>query len=182
MRPPRDKLSEGDAALWARFTQDIRPLGTRPQAHIPHIPMPRPHQQMRARDIDAPRTRATGPVQHATLDGSWEKSLASGKITPDRSIDLHGLTQSEAHARVHQLIPMAYAQGARVLLVVTGRSPLSPDAMTVMQGARPRGMIRASLSHWLDSAELRPFVAAMRPAHQKHGGKGAFYIVLRRAR
>ena len=182
MRPPRDKLSEGDAALWARFTQDIRPLGPRPHAHIPHVPMPRAHQQMRPREIEAPRHHPTGPVQQATLDGSWEKSLASGKITPDRSIDLHGLSQNEAHARISTLIPMAYAQGARVLLVVTGRSPLSPDAMTVMQGARPRGMIRASLAHWLDTPELRGFVAAMRPAHARHGGKGAFYIILRRAR
>ena len=34
----------------------------------------------------------------------------------------------------------------------------------------------------LETPALRPYVAALRPAHPRHGGSGAFYVILRRSR
>ncbi|MDP9163724.1 MAG: Smr/MutS family protein, partial [Pseudomonadota bacterium] len=47
-------------------------------------------------------------------------------------------------------------------------------------GNRPRGVIRASLRDWLQDSNLRPYIAALRPAHPRHGGGGAWYVILRR--
>jgi DNA-nicking Smr family endonuclease len=35
---------------------------------------------------------------------------------------------------------------------------------------------------WLAEPDLRPFVIGYRAAHVRHGGEGALYVALRRAR
>ncbi|WP_425459704.1 Smr/MutS family protein [Hankyongella ginsenosidimutans] len=48
--------------------------------------------------------------------------------------------------------------------------------------AKAGGILRAALPQWLETPALRPFVAALRPAHPRHGGAGAWYVILRRVR
>jgi len=36
--------------------------------------------------------------------------------------------------------------------------------------------------HWLRQAEFRPYVLAAENAHRAHGGEGALYIRIRRAK
>ena len=47
---------------------------------------------------------------------------------------------------------------------------------------RPRGAIRASLADWLANSPHADQIIALRPAHIGHGGAGAVYVILRRAR
>ena len=67
----------------------------------------------------------------------------------------------------------AVAQGSRVILLITGRPP--------RDGGR-RGVIHASFREWLAASRHARRIAAIRPAHLRHGGSGAFYVVLRRSR
>lgn len=120
------------------------------------------------RPAPPPRKPAT-PVASATLDGGWDRRLRGGDIRPDRAIDLHGHTLGAAHDRLMAELDTAHAMGARVLLVVTGKG----------RGDRP-GRIRAQLADWLEGSSLRSRIAALRPAHVRHGGSGAFYVILRR--
>jgi DNA-nicking Smr family endonuclease len=119
------------------------------------------------------------PVDDTTLDGGWDRRLRSGKLVPDRSIDLHGYSRDQAYALLSRAIEDAALTDARVLLVVTGKGARDAEGR---DGERPRGVIRAGLPHWLETPALRPFVAALRPAHPRHGGSGAFYVILRRRR
>ena len=41
------------------------------------------------------------------------------------------------------------------------------------------GRIRAEFVGWLNRADNRHRVRAVRPAHPRHGGGGAFYVLLR---
>ena len=103
--------------------------------------------------------------------GGWDRRVTKGRLLPDRVLDLHGFTRDRAHALLTEAIETAALHGLRVLLVVTGK------------GAREGGgVLRAQLPHWLEAPALRPYIAALRPAHPRHGGGGAWYIVLRRAR
>ena len=43
------------------------------------------------------------------------------------------------------------------------------------------GRIRGEFVGWLNRADNRHRVRAVRPAHPRHGGGGAFYVLLRRA-
>ena len=55
--------------------------------------------------------------------------------------------------------------------------------IAVEQGAREGGgVLRSQLPHWLEAPSLRPYIAALRPAHPRHGGGGAWYVILRRGR
>lgn len=121
------------------------------------------------RPLQTPRNAAI-PVAAATLDGGWDRRLRQGDITPDRVIDLHGHTLEAAHFVLTEALESANFHGQRVILIVTGKG----------RSDRP-GRIRAELSHWLDSGNYRSRIAALRPAHPRHGGSGAFYLILRRS-
>jgi DNA-nicking Smr family endonuclease len=51
---------------------------------------------------------APRPLDRHGLDAGWDKRLAKGMVAPDFSLDLHGFTLDEAHARLdHGLTPPA---------------------------------------------------------------------------
>jgi DNA-nicking Smr family endonuclease len=125
----------------------------------------------------APIAAPPRPKPGTTLDGSWDKQLSRGLVSPDRSIDLHGHNLASAHALLDSALEHAVRDGDRVLLLVTGKPPLPSSA-------RPhaRGAIRAAVGDWLAGSRHAGAIAAVRGAHPRHGGSGALYIILRRAR
>ena len=114
-----------------------------------------------------------------TLDASWDRKLARGLTAPDLTIDLHGHTLSSAHAELEAGLTRAVAMQARLILLVTGRAP--PPGRSRLDNPL-RGVIRASIGDWLQYSRHAPRIAAVRNAHPRHGGAGALYVVLRRAR
>jgi DNA-nicking Smr family endonuclease len=164
------RLSAHERALWARVAQSVRPLPGRSPPPVPVAPVaPPPAAQAPAKPPPPKPTPAKPhpPATAATLDGSWDKRIRRGQLVPDRIIDLHGATLAEAHGRLTSLIHAP--GGARVVLVITGKG----------RADRP-SRIRAELAHWLERPDLRGHVAALRGAHPRHGGSGAFYLVLKR--
>ena len=81
-----------------------------------------------------------------------------------------------AHARLDHGLTLALAQGARLVLLITGRPRPGDHAG---RGER-RGAIRAKFLDWLAAGPHAARIAAIRPAHPRHGGAGAVYLVLRR--
>lgn len=170
------RLHPDESALWARVAASVRPLPGR----IRPVLGPSPRVI-----VDQPPPRAEPPkrapaanriaIDAATLDGGWDRKMRTGRLAPDLTIDLHGYTRDRAHAVLTRCIADAATGGARVLLVITGKGARDTD-----DGDRPRGVIRASLRDWLQSSDLRPYIAALRPAHPRHGGGGAWYVILRR--
>jgi DNA-nicking Smr family endonuclease len=112
-----------------------------------------------------------------TLDGSWDKDLSRGLVSPESAVDLHGLSLASAYDRLDRGLAEAIARGDRVLLLVTGKPP-RPSS----ERPHARGAIRAAVGDWLAASRHSGKIAAVRAAHPRHGGAGALYIVLRRAR
>lgn len=96
-----------------------------------------------------------------------------GRVEPDRVIDLHGHSLDSAYDYLDRGLAWAIAAEARLVLLITGHPP---------QGGAPieRGRIRAAVGDWLDASRHAGHIAAVRPAHRRHGGRGALYLVLRR--
>ena len=113
-----------------------------------------------------------------TLDGSWDKRLRLGQAAPDFTIDLHGETLSSAHARLNRSLAAAIRSEARIILLITGR----PAKDNPRLPPTSRGVIRASVGDWLAASPYSSHIAAVRGAHPRHGGAGALYLILRRAR
>lgn len=175
-RKPRE-LKPDEAALWEQVASKVRPLGNRPTA--PALPRIKPPEGPRAEAAlpNIARHLSGLSVEDATLDAVWDRKIRTGEVLPDLVIDLHGYTQDAAYKLLEKRIRQAFERKARVVLIVTGKGK-----STTPWPETPRGILKEALPRWLDEPGLRPFIAALRPAHQRHGGLGAFYAILRRTR
>ncbi len=182
------QLNPDEADLWARVMATVKPLrGVTPAAkpiaaQAAPVKATKPSKAL-TRAVVAARVVPPTPVvappspRQNTLDGSWDKRLTRGIVSPDSSIDLHGHTLSSAHALLDDGLSRAIARGDRVLLLVTGKPP-RPES----ERPHARGAIRAAIADWLAASRHADAIAAVRGAHPRHGGQGALYIVLRRGR
>ena len=164
--------------MWHHVVRDAQPLhGAPPVAPAPPVSPPPAADTPADRTPSAPprpalaavrpsrRLDPSGPVD---LDRrSWIK-LRRGLYPLDARLDLHGLTQAEAHARLGAFLAAAQARNNRCVLVITGR------------GVRHGGTLRAMTPRWLDESPNRPRVLAFAQAQIQHGGEGALYVLLRR--
>jgi DNA-nicking Smr family endonuclease len=128
--------------------------------------------------LNGPPAAKAGPPTN-TLDASWDRKLARGIVAPDFTIDLHGHTLAGAHTALEAGLAHAVAREARLVLLVTGKPP--PPGRSRLDNPL-RGVIRASIGDWLAHSRSSTRIAAVRNAHPKHGGAGALYVVMRRAR
>ncbi len=165
-------LSAEERALWRRVVESVRPL----HVALPNLaaeetvevrPVPRP--AARPVRVEPPKKAVPG----TTLDASWDRRLARGLVGPDRSLDLHGHNLARAWDLLDRRLGEAVADGARLLLLITGKPPSDRSG---------RGAIRAAVGGWLAASPHAGDIAAVRNAHARHGGAGALYIVLRRRR
>jgi len=187
------RLDPQETALWKKVAATVDPLVKRPAAVLdpkapPTVRPPKATPRNMAAPAAAPRPPISLPPPRrtwasSTLDGHWDRRLRKGLVRPDMSIDLHGHSLASAQALLDDAIGRALMRGARVLLVVAGRLRPGADRLPLMHGdPRPRGAIRASLPDWLSVSPHADQIVALRPAHISHGGGGAVYVILRRAR
>jgi DNA-nicking Smr family endonuclease len=169
-------LSPEESALWARVASTIRPLSREKNDRQAAELAPEPSPKARvARPLARPeRPREQGGVG-ATLDGSWDRRLGSGAVKADRVVDLHGMTLDGAWRTIDRALDEAIARGERILLLITGHERSGEPPIR-------RGAIRAAVHDWLAASRHASRIAAVRGAHQRHGGGGSLYIVLRRPR
>jgi DNA-nicking Smr family endonuclease len=121
------------------------------------------------------------------LDGSTAERLRRGKVEPQATLDLHGLTQSQAHLKLVTFVRRCAESELRCILVVTGKGApartASQDDVAFEMPARPRsGVLKEMVPRWLQDGDVRAFVAGTQTAHIRHGGAGAVYVYLRRRR
>jgi DNA-nicking Smr family endonuclease len=99
-------------------------------------------------------------------------------MAPDFTLDLHGCTLDQAHARLDSGLAQAKAMGTRLVLLITGK----PRPVDPADRGTKRGAIRAKVIDWLAAGPHGQDIAAIRAAHRRHGGEGALYLVMKRKR
>ncbi|NNE57357.1 MAG: hypothetical protein HKN36_04555 [Hellea sp.] len=154
----RGKKTPDDEAVWKRVSRTVSPLkkgSSRPDSadisHFMHVPVARP---------DTPR-------KSGALQRRQDKKTRRGMVAVDKTIDLHDQTLSQAFDSLRRSIIRAYNHNHKTILVITGK------------GMRGQGALRRSLPLWLEHDDIRPIIAEYSPAHQRHGGGGAWYIFLK---
>jgi len=104
-----------------------------------------------------------------------KQELARGRAAIEARIDLHGMTQAQAHSALRRFLHRSQARGAKFVLVITGKGvPNAPHG--------ERGVLRQQVPLWLALPEFRICVLGFDVAHVGHGGEGALYVRLRKAR
>jgi DNA-nicking Smr family endonuclease len=129
--------------------------------------------------VPAPRPAELPPkrieyLQDASLDGGWDRRLRTGRVEPDRTLDLHGHSLDRAWVAIDHALERAIASGERILLLITGHERRGEPPLE-------RGRIRAAVHDWLAVSRHASRIAAVRSAHRRHGGGGSLYIILRKA-
>ena len=121
-----------------------------------------------------PPSKPTAPPPLSALDRRLKSRIVRGTTPIDARIDLHGLTQAAAHVRLTRFLHAAQADGAKLVLVITGkgRSGVSSE--------EDRGVLRRAVPLWLGAVEMRTVVVGFEAAGRGHGGDGALYVRLRR--
>jgi len=172
----RRVLTAEERVLWSAVTKAIAPL----RAPADHSAKPEseneapvPAQAPARVDRPAPASAAPAPPPLAPLGRRLRQRVGRGKAEIDARLDLHGLTQAQAHSALLHFLRNASARGARLVLVITGKGRGEGDA--------ERGVLRRQLPHWLALPEFRALVIGFEQAHIAHGGEGAWYISLRRS-
>jgi DNA-nicking Smr family endonuclease len=169
-----------DVHLFAAAMADVKRLGT-PRRRLPPpeaasraepATAALPKREVRARP--APAVERDLSVGDRTFDRDIDRGLSRGKVSPDAKLDLHGLTLAAAERAVARFLEEAAARDCKVVLIVTGKG-LREEA-----GRFVGGRIRAEFVGWLNRPENRARVRGVRLAHLRHGGSGAFYVLLRR--
>lgn len=183
-------LSPSEHALWQAVTHKVTPLPGAPVAPVkPPPPLPLADPKAAARPQARPKKPAVPPPPKTKTppptspfdegDPKAARRVARGRMPIAATLDLHGLTQTQAETRLRTFLEFAAVRGARTVLVITGKG--APDATPIPFEEAPRGILRQRFLEWVQAPPLRGLIASVRPAHQKHGGRGAFYVFLKRA-
>ena len=158
-----------DRDVWLRAMRDVAPLRERPAqtlvAEKPQAPAPAP----RLTTVPAPVSSGLPSLDRFTgIDRATSERLKRGKLAIEARLDLHGMTQAEAHRAVSGFVGGSRTAGLRCVLLITGR------------GAVGGGALRQAVPRWLDEPGLRRHLLAIAPAQPRDGGAGALYLLLRR--
>jgi DNA-nicking Smr family endonuclease len=184
----RRQLSDEEEALWTGFTRSITPLrpaksakpiakaGAKSSATPSAASAPAP-SPARPRAV-APRETPPPAPPLAPLGRRLKQRVARGREPIDARIDLHGMTQHEAHAALLRFLQRAQANGAKTALVVTGKGTSAARRDAVHE----RGVLKRQVPLWLALPEFRPLIVGFDDAHVGHGGEGALYVRLRRGK
>ena len=116
----RRVLSQDERVLWGSVTRSIAPLraGAEPEPEAEMADATRPAPAKRA---PAPEPAKPAPPPLVPLGRRLRTQVARGKQAIDARLDLHGLTQAQAHSALLHFLRTAGARGARLVLVITGK-------------------------------------------------------------
>ena len=169
-----------DVDLFTKAMADVKPMGGRrrpARSATAVMPSPKAAGASRLQEGSLASLGVTGPAEltdDRNFDRDISRALARGKLVPQASLDLHGMTLAAAERAVAGFLDDVAARDLRVVLIVTGKG------LRLEGGRMLGGRIRAEFLGWLNRADNRQRVRAVRPAHPRHGGGGAFYVLLRR--
>ena len=178
---------DDDKILWEKVTQNVRRMNPKSAFQIPkQRGGPKTGQlktswNVRSQSVQIGQTKAKKSPEEkmpadfrlgetSGIDRSSARRMQRGQVSIEDRLDLHGLSQEQAHKEVKAFIGSAVQKNFRYVLIITGK------------GRDGHGILREKVPEWLKDAPLRYHLNAISYAQPKDGGKGALYIRLKRQR
>ena len=179
-------LTRKDLKLWHKVTQSITPMEGKPaelkalietietkQAkRVDNQPDPEhPVQHRKASEAelralqergmmggDAKRLSGTPPL--SAIDRNEKKRIVKGRSSIDARLDLHGMTQKEAHNALFGFLRSSHARGCKHVLVITGKGSRGSDEAYSID--REKGVLRRVVPQWLSEPGIRSIIVRVR--------------------
>lgn len=176
LTPDRAKALDADPA-------PSFPLAKTPFSSKPHIVQPSRAERKTGAAAGALSAGRASPGLPA--DRGAEKKVRRGRVEVEAKFDLHGLTAARARGALMSFLARCRSKRMRTVLVITGKGagaraldesrfePWSPD------GRALPGVLRRAFTGWMAEPDFAALVSGYAPAHARHGGSGAFYVMLR---
>jgi DNA-nicking Smr family endonuclease len=183
----RRSLSEEELALWESVAKQIKPLRRKSRTAKALIAAQETMTPAAgkvaasSKPLSIPKIPRVSkpdiaPVQPplAPLGRRERSQLSRGRKDIDARLDLHGMTQTRAHRALAGFLQRAHSDGLTFVLIITGKGKIGAES--------ERGVLRRQVPQWLALPEFRSLVVGFEEAHIGHGGEGALYVRIRRAR
>lgn len=175
-RARKGQLSDEDRVIWTRVARTAKPLKGKPALPEEPTPADDPVEMLLSvapepvvvAPAERPPRRDKPPLHH--FDQQTRDKLLKGRLPIDARVDLHGMTQSEAHGLLLSFLHRAHASGLRYVLVITGKGASFGS----------EGALKRAVPAWLSTPLFRVLVSGHDYAARQHGGAGALYVRLRR--
>ena len=178
---------DDDRLLWERVTQSVKRMNPQPAFQpVKHSGDLKTGSQTKSRTDRSQSGQSEQPkVKIATvktspadfrlgdisgIDRLSARRMQRGQVPIEDRLDLHGLSQEQAHKKLNVFISRAVQQNLRHVLIITGK------------GRDGHGILRQKVPAWLKDAPLCHHLIAISYAQPRDGGKGALYIRLKRKR
>lgn len=197
-KPPHKKKKkkaetpDEDLALWRRVAETVEPLA--PSDILPEVfdepfrpggdDLATPSSLAKAKRTTTwtPSLKRPAPppiqplpdLKHGDqpgLDKATARRMKRGQVSIEGRIDLHGLTQGEAHRALGAFLEASWLAGKREVLVITGKGTRKDGSI---------GVLRQMVPRWLNEFPNRAKVVAFSHAAPKDGGEGALYVRLKK--
>lgn len=110
------------------------------------------------------------PLETPSASPRRMKMLKQGKLTPDASLDLHGLRRDEVGQKLGFFLQNAQHQGLRTLLIITGKGLHSESGEALLRSEAERFLANEG-GKWLLEWGRAP---------KQYGGAGALVLFLRK--
>ena len=141
------------------YLTDITPIS------VKHTIINRPPcQTVRRRHVAEPIN-----IDYKKSEAIAIKRRVKRHFSVEQSLDLHGMTYDEAFREVVLFFSKCQSVGIRNVLVITGGNPLR------------KTILRSAFVNWCRNL-LGEFVVSYSSANLRHGGDGAFYVILKSKR
>ena len=124
-------------------------------------------------------TNSEKKVEFTGIHRRLEQKMLRGQIKIDSTLDLHGMTQEEAKNATVNFVKMAKKNNLNIVLIITGKGISKDNKDDGYRNRYARGVLNQNLPNWLKLPQIRNDINGYRYANIRHGGEGAYYILLK---
>ena len=124
-------------------------------------------------------TNSEKKVEFTGIHRRLEQKMLRGQIKIDSTLDLHGMTQEEAKDATVKFVKMAKKNNLNIVLIITGKGISKDNKDDGYRNRYARGVLNQNLPNWLKLPQIRNDINGYRYANIRHGGEGAYYILLK---
>ena len=173
MQTKNRKIKKEELELWKEVTEHDKIIGQYTTSVEESIVQQKPpiNSKINKDNAKVKDIKRSFIKQDYQINKRMKSKLERGLIRPEKKLDLHGKTLSEAKKSLLYFIKSSINNNIRCILVITGKKK-------TLNGSR--GLIRENLPLWLKENELFNYILYHCYAIKKDGDDGARYILLRK--